>query len=84
MHETDSQSVKIKVNERNELECIFIQTSFMRQWYIDFGDIRHIDSTFKVNVENFQLYISLTVNQHFNELDGLKEEKEIVRRTFRN
>ena len=56
----------------------------MRQWYIDFGDIRHIDSTFKVNVENFQLYISLTVNQHFNELDRLKEEKEIVRRNYIN
>ena len=65
MHETDSQSVKIRLNHNNELECIFIQTSFMRQWYIDFGDIHHIDSTFKVNVENFQLYISLTVNQHF-------------------
>jgi hypothetical protein len=30
MHETDNQSVKIKVNANNELECIFIQTSFMR------------------------------------------------------
>jgi len=32
--------------------------------YLDFGDIHHIDSTFKVNIENFQLYIYLVVNQH--------------------
>lgn len=35
LHETDSQSVKLRVNHKNELECIFIQTNFMRQWYID-------------------------------------------------
>lgn len=32
----------------------------MRKWYIEYGDINHIDSTFKVNIENFLLHVSLS------------------------
>jgi len=28
----DSNSIKLKINTNNELECIFIQTNFMRNW----------------------------------------------------
>lgn len=63
LHETDKQSVKIKENQNNELKCIC--TNQLHDGFIDDGVVHHIDSTFKVNIENFQLYISLTVNQHF-------------------
>ena len=52
------------MNKNEELECIFIQTDFMKKWYLDFADVHHVDSTFKVNIENFQLFISLVHNQH--------------------
>ena len=56
--------VKLLKNSKGELECIFIQTSYMRKWFLDFHEIHNIDSTFKVNVENFQLYISMVHNEH--------------------
>jgi hypothetical protein len=35
--ETDSQAVKRSENENGEKECFFIQTDYMRQWYLDFA-----------------------------------------------
>ena len=57
--QSDPSSVRILKNANNELECVFIQLSFMREWFIKYPQIHHIDSTFKVNIENFQLYISM-------------------------
>ena len=59
-------SVKLSKNINDEIECIFIQTSFMREMYLKHPEIHHIDSTFKVNVENFQLYISMVVDPNGN------------------
>ena len=46
--QSDPNSVKIYKNSKNEVECIFIQTSFMRKMYKDHPEIQHLDSTFKV------------------------------------
>jgi hypothetical protein len=62
----DSTSVKTRVNDKGEIEAFFIQTAYMKNWYKLFADIHHIDSTFKINLENFQLYISLVHNGHGN------------------
>jgi len=58
----EPNSVKIFKNAEEEVECIFIQTSFMKDWYIKHPEIHHVDSTFRVNIENFQLYISMVVD----------------------
>ena len=63
---SDPNSVRILKNVNNELECVFIQLSFMRQWFVKYPQIHHIDSTFKVNIENFQLYISMVINDKTN------------------
>jgi hypothetical protein len=34
----------------------------MKDWYIKHPEIHHVDSTFRVNIENFQLYISMVVD----------------------
>ena len=34
----------------------------MREWYIKHPEVQHIDSTFKVNIENFQLYTSIVID----------------------
>ncbi|CAF0963335.1 unnamed protein product [Didymodactylos carnosus] len=52
----------IKVNENRNLECLCIQTSQMKAWFEKYPNIVHIDSTFKVNIENYQLYICLVQN----------------------
>ena len=49
----DPDSVKIRLNEKNEVECIFIQTKFMKKWFIDFHEVHHIDTTFKVYIFQF-------------------------------
>ena len=64
--DTEPESVRIRKNGKGELECLYIQTSYMRKWFTDFNTVLHIDSTFKVNLENFQLYISLVANEHYH------------------
>ncbi len=68
-------SVKLYKNLNDEIECIFIQTSFMREMYLKHPEIHHIDSTFKVNVENFQLYISMVKVNSNGETEIFDEEK---------
>jgi hypothetical protein len=55
LNDSSSNSVQIKVNENGTLECIYIQTSQMKAWFEKYPNIVHIDSTFKVNIENYQL-----------------------------
>ena len=44
--DSDQNSVKILKNAKEELECIFIQTSFMRQWFVKYPSVHHINKLF--------------------------------------
>ncbi len=35
----------------------------MREWYLKYGKVVNIDSTSKVNIENWKLYISMVINE---------------------
>ena len=56
----------------------------MKAWFEKYPNIVHIDSTFKVNVENYQLYISLVQNANLQGvpvvyclvIGGIKENLE--------
>lgn len=54
------------MNESNELECLFVQTDYMREWYQNYGHLLHIDATYCVMVENFLLFHSLVQNENLN------------------
>ena len=59
-------TIKTKMNENNELECLFVQTDYMRDWYHNYGHLTHIDATYCVMVENFLLFHSLCQNENLN------------------
>ena len=50
-------SVKTRVNANNELECIFIQTKFMRNWYIEYHDV-HL--SLKISID-LQIYAHVRI-----------------------
>jgi hypothetical protein len=54
--------VGISVDENDKLQCIFFQSWYMKDWYNKHPEIVHIDSTFKINVEDFELYSCLVQN----------------------
>ena len=56
LHENPNNSIQMKVNENGNLECLYIQTMQMKSWFQQYSNIIHIDSTFKLNIENYQLY----------------------------
>ncbi|CAF3367722.1 unnamed protein product [Rotaria socialis] len=62
LSEDSNNSIKIKTNENGTLECLYIQTMQMKAWFNKYSNILHLDSTFKVNIENYQLYICLVQN----------------------
>ncbi|CAF3932790.1 unnamed protein product, partial [Rotaria sp. Silwood1] len=62
LNDNSENSVQIKINDNGVLECLYIQTSQMKTWFKKYSNIVHIDSTFKVNIENYQLYICLVQN----------------------
>ncbi|CAF1668593.1 unnamed protein product, partial [Rotaria sp. Silwood1] len=62
LNDNSQNSVQIKINDNGVLECLYIQTSQMKTWFKKYSNIVHIDSTFKVNIENYQLYICLVQN----------------------
>jgi len=62
LNENSQNSVQIKVDENGILQCLYIQTYQMKVWFKKYPNIVHIDSTFKVNIENYQLYICLVQN----------------------
>jgi hypothetical protein len=43
------------MTDDNDLQCIYIQTDRMKNWYHQYPEILHIDSTFSINLEKFQL-----------------------------
>ena len=47
----------------DEIECIFIQTSFMRKMFKEHPEIQHIDATFRVNIESLCYGILLLKEQ---------------------
>jgi len=57
LNDNSQNSVQIKVDENGTLQCLYIQTYQMKVWFKKYPNIVHIDSTFKVNIENYQLYI---------------------------
>ena len=44
------------MTDDNDLQCIYIQTDRMKNWYHQYPEILHIDSTFSINLEKFQLF----------------------------
>ncbi|CAF2786046.1 unnamed protein product [Rotaria sp. Silwood2] len=59
---SNSIKIKIKINENGTLECLYIQTVHMKEWFDKYSNILHIDSTLKINIENYQLFICLVQN----------------------
>ena len=51
--------VELYKNANNELECIFITFRQQFEWFKKYPSFLHIDSTFKVNIENYLLYVFL-------------------------
>ena len=43
----------------NELQALFIQLISMIEWLQQYGTLLHFDGTFKVNAENYLLYITI-------------------------
>ena len=66
MSEDPKATVEIKRDENDVLQAIFIQTTAMRNTYSQFGSLIHIDSTFSLNLENFQAYICVVENNNLN------------------
>ena len=62
LHENPNNSIQMKVNENGNLECLYIQTMQMKSWFQQYSNVIHIDSTFKLNIENYQLYICMVQN----------------------
>ena len=64
--ENNENFIQLKVNDENQLQCIFIQTSKMKDCYTKHPEIIHIDATFKINIENYLLFIFLSQNGNLN------------------
>jgi hypothetical protein len=64
--EDPKANVSIKRDENDVLQAIFIQTTAVRNTYSQFGSLIHIDSTFSLNLENFQAYICVAENNNLN------------------
>ncbi|CAF1606765.1 unnamed protein product [Rotaria magnacalcarata] len=62
LNENPNNSIQIKLNEDGNLECLYIQTMQMKAWLEKYPNILHLDSTIKVNIENYQLYICMAQN----------------------
>ncbi|CAF3460435.1 unnamed protein product [Rotaria sp. Silwood2] len=62
LNQNSDNSIKIKINENGTLECLYVQTMTMKTWFNKYSNILHLDSTFKINIENYQLYICLVQN----------------------
>ncbi|CAF0981912.1 unnamed protein product [Didymodactylos carnosus] len=44
------------------IECLYIQTVQRTVWFENYSNMLQIDSTFEVNIENYQLYVCLVQN----------------------
>jgi hypothetical protein len=58
--------VKHKINDKDELECLFVQTDYMEEWYNKYGYLMNIDGTYCVMVENFLLFHTVCQNENLN------------------
>ncbi|CAF1653186.1 unnamed protein product, partial [Didymodactylos carnosus] len=52
-------TVIVRTDEQNQVESILIATSGMKENFKKFGQMIFLDSTYKINVENFSLYCFL-------------------------
>lgn len=57
-------TIEKRIDGDDVLQCKYLQTDYMKDWFNNFGSIIHVDSTFKVNIENYLLYICLTQNEN--------------------
>ena len=55
----DSSNFVRKKNVNGIMTCAFFTLNCQHAWYEKFGSLSHIDATFKVNIENYVLYITL-------------------------
>ena len=61
-----NSDIQVKTNGNNDLKCIYIQNSDMKKYYAMFSEILHIDSTFKVKIENYIVYIALIQDENLH------------------
>ena len=57
-------TIKTKVSDDGKLECLFLQLEFQLEWLQLYGQLIHIDGTFKVNCENYLLYVIMVQNSN--------------------
>jgi hypothetical protein len=48
------------------MECLFVQTDYMEEWYNTYGHLMHIVGTYCVMVENFLLFYTVCHNENLN------------------
>ena len=51
--------VKLKRDSNNVITSLFFVLSCQKNWFEKFGNLTHIDATYRVNIENYVLYIFL-------------------------
>ncbi|CAF1026395.1 unnamed protein product [Brachionus calyciflorus] len=65
-NEDIENKVAYSLDNDNQLQCLFIQTKFQANWFKNFDTIIHIDGIFKLNVENYLLYVILVQDSNCN------------------
>lgn len=60
--------IEYKKNEDDELEAVFLITNKQLNWYNKYAQMVHIDATFKVNKENYILYVFLSQDSYLHGL----------------
>ena len=55
---------RTNINEEGVLQCLFLQLEYQLEWLQLYGQLFHIDGTFKVNTENYLLYVIMVQNSN--------------------
>ena len=50
------------MDDEGVLQALFLQLEFQQEWLSLYGQLIHIDGTFKVNCENYLLYVIMAQN----------------------
>jgi hypothetical protein len=66
MEISDNNTVSIMTDENGTLDALFLQNLQMKTWYESFPEVLHIDTTFKVNIERYLLFVMLVQNSNLN------------------
>ncbi|CAF1088511.1 unnamed protein product [Brachionus calyciflorus] len=65
-NEDSKNKVVCELDENNQLNCLYIQTNFQIEWFKNYGSLIHLDGTFKLNCENYLLYVILVQDSNCN------------------